>query len=1165
MTKTNYINIKSTVRICLFLAMFFVFQFFLTLVANAESTTKLYLNNEKINLNKNLRLQTVNLFPNCSSLICFKRPNDFEIASDGSFVIVSDSSNSGEKGINLRRFNFNAAGFLDGGSIPLLQKGSEAPLLSVLLSQNNKKAAIYREPIKTEDTLVQIVDLSNNSVKELKSITATSKDTQIGIPAFIDTEGKKLLAGTLNTPSSLLTIDTETDQVTNKLSLPDTVQSITVTPDFTKAIITYNETAAQSVSIYNINTGFLSRLTIDQTVKTLVDDFLGLVKFDSSGKKAVVSSLDGNHVVHLLDLENNKLRSQILDKVKEGPTLSTITPDGKTIISVGSLFDEGLRVYKTTIQRDGSITLPKTALFLDGSILLDVDISPDQNKIFILVLKDNKKQLKILSLKDLTLISDVNISNDNGQSFIQIDPNGRYAITQNTNIEPSISVIQDLSSGPILRSINPNNVQTGLETNFVISGFINTATLSDTKVCFGNPPLCSSNVVVSSDGLTISGTTPKFIEPGLLDLILSAKSNTGEPIKVSKYEDIFQVKKGIGIVAVVDNVIPEITILSPQDLKVFNTTRILVLGKADGTGSQIESVTVNGKPAILNSGNVSSSNIVNFSVDIEFSNNGNNEIKIIAKDKANNTNEKIVKVAIDTINPTIIANVEAIDKNQFKVTGTANGTGSSISSILINNILTTFTENQEVVFSSTTNTQPVKIIVSDKAGNKNELTIANSQAQDKTPPVINIATPTNGQVFKDKNNIQVLFTVTDDTSIRQVLFNDMVSTSANSNYSESIVLKPGQNLVSISATDINDNSSSTKIIVVYAVPEEKTNTTNISTTNSEPSKEKEVISLPNDFKDLGTALIDQFSDLAEGGKLVDIGSTLSVEVANPPPIPEGKAASIDIPSIRGIQDSVPGKPQDIPKGFSLATSINFSGSESDTEQITDEEKNSQNVALLVDSRGRAFIVGFAFFKKPNKNSLLQPLRTYRFQTTEGEPLELITTFTVPGDATEGDVQVSIINKSKSLATIPLRIGPSKDVKVGKKNIGQPQIKDPVVATLQKSGRELLLRVQGNNFIGKIATIDGKLERLIGKANSFTNVTFTTGDGIKIKRLKLLNNKSFLLIAELDKDFKGGVRFFNVITPKGADIGGIVFPEKSTNGKLQTTTSPVSLILNTPGN
>ena len=87
----------------------------------------------------------------------------------------------------------------------------------------------------------------------------------------------------------------------------------------------------------------------------------------------------------------------------------------------------------------------------------------------------------------------------------------------------------------------------------------------------------------------------------------------------------------------------------------------------------------------------------------------------------------------------------------------------------------------------------------------------------------------------------------------------------------------------------------------------------------------------------------------------------------------------------------------------------------------------------------------------------------------------------------------------------------------------------------------------------------RLEKLIGKTNFFTNVTFVPPEGIKIKSIKVRKN-SVNITAEISDDIEPGIKLFNIITPKGADIGAIIFPDLLVDGKLETTVTPEELIL-----
>ena len=461
--------------------------------------------------------------------------------------------------------------------------------------------------------------------------------------------------------------------------------------------------------------------------------------------------------------------------------------------------------------------------------------------------------------------------------------------------------------------------------------------------------------------------------------------------------------------------------------------------------------------------------------------------------------------------------------------------------------------------------------------NQDKQKIFGQLSSDINPPVITVTNPLNGDVVTEPE-LTVTFTVSNSISIKEVFVNGTsLPVSLDGQYSHNLVLKPGENSISIIAIDSNNNKSTEELIVGFlsfgdlgdlegVIEESLEALEGILELTQELIEElgsKEIISLTEEFTDLNETLIDLFSSLTKGlDEIIDIANTVSIEIANAPPLPEGFPAIFELPEIEGIDFF--GELEEvfeIPKGFSFATDISF---DDFTEPITlsKEDLSKQNTAVLVDASGKTFVVGFAFLRKVEGEftGFRKALKkNYRFQTTSGEPLELTTTVTIPADATEGNAKVSILNKNESLATIPLKVTPPREVKVGKKLIGKPQIVEPIIAIVKKSGKQLSLKIKGKNFVQRIATIDGKLEKLIGKANFFTNVTFVPPEGIKIKSIKIKKN-SVNVIAEIKGDIKPGIKLFNVITPKGADIGAIVFPDILVDGKLETTATPEELIL-----
>ena len=601
---------------------------------------------------------------------------------------------------------------------------------------------------------------------------------------------------------------------------------------------------------------------------------------------------------------------------------------------------------------------------------------------------------------------------------------------------------------------------------------------------------------------------------------------------------------------------PMITLFTPSDSVTYNTRRILVFGKVNGTGSQVKEVSVNGKSASVTLGDKLSPNVINFSGEVIFDSDGEKKISVFAKDTSNNTTELSVKIFIDTISPEVTQLLEPSDdqpSDQSKITIVADGTGSNIASILINSVLQALpTQSDQIDLTSFVKNVPINIIVVDSAGNKSELNIPNPQADDTVSPDLSILTPLSGQIFDTTSEITLQVEVVDDVAVKGVFANGVkLSKSGDDIYSGNLKLDVGDNILTVKAVDTSNNESTRSIVVSYIPKELKPEELQIG---------KLTVTLPPVVENLNTALIEKFTQITTGnGKLIDLASVGSIEISNPPLVPDGASADIKVPEVEGLE--IPLAPEgkvEVPKGFSFASSVEFSEDETHKSIVSEEEKEKQNVAILTDSTARAFIVGFAFLRDVEPGSSTGN-RKFRFQTTDGKPQNLITTFTVPADASIGNAKVSIIGTNESLATISLRIAPSKEVTVGKRRIAKPQILEPINASIKKSASELKLVIKGKNLVGKIAIIDGKLQKLLSKAKFFTNVTFVPNDGIHIKTLKVLKNK-IVLTAKLGSDLKPGVKLFNIITPKGADIGGIVFGDSIVDGKLETTNKPEDLIL-----
>ena len=410
----------------------------------------------------------------------------------------------------------------------------------------------------SSSSIIHIINLTNNSVMTFSPSFADDNDNSndvqtISTVAFLDSEGKELIASNDDSKEpKLLLIDSETGNIKGDFSLAGVAKSIELSPTLNKAIVTFKDTFAQSIGILNSKTKEVIKFDTPNSIFFAIDEFLSMVDFDLSGNKVVVSSLGGKHVLHLLDMQKNKLTIKFLDKDAEGQTLSTISSDGTTAVSVGNDPESGgIVVYKLNTSNVKLPRVVKSVSFNDDSEVLDVLITPDNDKAVILVQKEGQKILKLLRLTDLSLVCEFEVSGDTENTSLYADPYGRYYLTPNFD-DNSVSIVSNLQTGPVFRSISPLKGTSEGGTQFTIDGFIDPSLFTeDVKVCFGNSALCSSSTMISDDGFSISGITPKFMSKGILDLILIAeeKLNTAASssgicpdslVTKSRYKKVFK-------------------------------------------------------------------------------------------------------------------------------------------------------------------------------------------------------------------------------------------------------------------------------------------------------------------------------------------------------------------------------------------------------------------------------------------------------------------------------------------------------------------------------------------------------------------------------------------------------------------------------------------------
>lgn len=399
-------------------------------------------------------------------------------------------------------------------------------------------------------SLIHIVDLTQNSVMIIiPKVSLTPSNGGINTVSFLDSEGTQLIASNNDQSAPKLhIINTQSGEITQSITIPDIASSIELSPDFKKAIVIFKDLFAQSIGIYNVSVKKLVKLDIPNDIFFKVDRFLSDVSFDIFGNKCVVSSLGGKHVLYLTDLKNDKLTVRFLSDKFEGKTISKISPDGTVAISVGNISDrDGIVIYKVDTSNLRTMRIIKTLKLADESNVLDVKITPDSNKVLILLSRKNEKKIKVLNLRNISVLCEYSVSDGIKEGILANDPLGRFVLVPGLQ-NGSASFIK-LNPGPIFLNINPLKAPKEGKTEFMISGYIDAERFSDNvKVCFNSELFCATSVMISNDRKTITGVTPKFPSRALTSLIILAEQNPSSGAincsdkfdNVSKYKNVFR-------------------------------------------------------------------------------------------------------------------------------------------------------------------------------------------------------------------------------------------------------------------------------------------------------------------------------------------------------------------------------------------------------------------------------------------------------------------------------------------------------------------------------------------------------------------------------------------------------------------------------------------------
>ena len=478
--------------------------------------------------------ENISNISNCSNGNCLKNPSDIVISNDGSTILILDSSNSPY----LRRINYSADGFNDSTIFNLNLTNTNNSQMKAGLSPNNKQAFVYKKALASEESPIQLINLENSAISTLNP--ELYEKGQVSTVAYASGDSKKLLVSNNDVMSAkLFLINLETNTIEKTTSLKDIPKSLDISPDFKKAIITYKNLYSNSVSIYEIETGDLTTLDTPSNLFFSIDELITRNSFDLLSNFCPISILSGKHTLSYLDLKNKKMSIKILDETLNGSSYNSITPDGRTAIVAGTISDgsNNIKLYKIIKLSSETPKVDQETLVKNVGIIIDLDISPDQNKILLLTVKNKRKVLKIFRLKDLSQLCEVNISNTTNGS-LTIEPYGRYGfitnpITSNISTDSSsVSILNNLNLGPVLKKITPQSLPNTGGIEFEIDGYINLNRYTkDVKICFRNNELCATSVSVSDDGKKITGFTPSLQSTTLEDLIIIAtpKNNSSNP------------------------------------------------------------------------------------------------------------------------------------------------------------------------------------------------------------------------------------------------------------------------------------------------------------------------------------------------------------------------------------------------------------------------------------------------------------------------------------------------------------------------------------------------------------------------------------------------------------------------------------------------------------
>jgi hypothetical protein len=304
----------------------------------------------------------------------------------------------------------------------------------------------------------------------------------------------------------------------------------------------------------------------------------------------------------------------------------------------------------------------------------------------------------------------------------------------------------------------------------------------------------------SSTAVRVNGVTAALQGGGYTATVpLSEGANTLSVVATDAAGNQAQAARDV----VRDSAAPALAIAEPAEGFATNATSIIVTGTlSDAT---VTSVRVNDVPAEISNGS--------FTANVPLAVEGTNTLRAVATDAAGNQTAATRLVTRDTVAPALTLNNPAagVIARRLSVNGTA--TDALPVTVTMNGIELSLAaggafDNQ---FDMPEGTWDVRVVASDTAGNRSELT--RSVTIDTTPPVIGELSPPDGEKVESPATVRGRVTDANPSTVK--VNNREASVDAAGAFTASgVALNEGSNQVSVSAVDAAGNESAATLSLV---------------------------------------------------------------------------------------------------------------------------------------------------------------------------------------------------------------------------------------------------------------------------------------------------------------------------------------------------------------